>query len=537
VFVVRAFKHALFGTPQAVTPAPNSFKQSEKPKATASESSLPSKSSSTRQLQPSDKQTQKENVNRYLDRANASFNDFGEDISSTKLAGILMTPGTVTGRRKQVKFGEHVVNNEGKTSKYSKSGLPDNCPGKFPSPFTPKIATPANKLQNVQPIAKDTIADSKSESKSESKFKEILVSPKQADVKQQSVSRTRDDSDITSDLNLPLSSSGRYWKEQYDIYSARSEAEMKRLITKNKIAKDYARMKDEEAAVWKSRHDIARMKHEKLVTSLEQQIKDFRERLRITSAENAKVKTELALMKKAYEDIAAKSNLIENRQESKVKSQPASEDEQINQIQLSLALKGIKNTSTREIRLDGETPRSRQLTRRMGRSELRATQPNPSRRTQMAQKSTSSFDSIISDEQDPLHTLKPLSQPTNPSVTPLGERNLNIVSTPPSRKLKGLSATTKPPTDPINEPNKFDPLGKISHATIMKLAETVPLEGLDMQASQPTTPQVSKSGSVKARIPRSSGGSKMADKRRQDAKARIAARRTGKNAASSRVWV
>lgn len=533
---MKAFKHALFGTPRATTPAPASFKQSEKPKETASESIPQSKTSSNRRLQPSDKQTQKDSLSRNVDRPNVSSNELGEDVSLTKPAGILMTPGTISGRRKQVKFGEHIVNNEGKSSKYSKSGLPDNYPGKFPSPFTPKTTTPANKIQKVPSATTDIVT----EIKTEGKFKEILASSKEVDAKIQAASRSRDDSDITSDLNLPISSSGRYWKEQYELYSERSEAEMRRLITKHKIAKDYARMKDEEAAVWKSRHDIARNRHEELVSGLEQQIKDFRERLRITSAENAKVKTELALLRKAYEDVATKSNNGESQHASKVKPQIANEEEQKSQAQQLTfsALKDFNEMSPpRDIWLDGEAQRSRPLTRRTGRSELRASQTKSSRQNRMAQKSTSSFDSINSYKADHIGLFQQPSQHKNTFAAPLSEKSPNIVSTPPSRRVKGLATSTKPTTDPTNDPNRFDALGSISHATILQLADTVPLEGLDVQASQPTTPQLAKKSNVKARTPRSMGGSKMEERRMEGAKARIAARRKGKNTTSSRTWV
>ena len=55
--------------------------------------------------------------------------------------------------------------------------------------------------------------------------------------------RSKDDADVTLDLSLPRSASGRYWKDQYDSYSARSESEVKRFIIKQRVAKDYARIK------------------------------------------------------------------------------------------------------------------------------------------------------------------------------------------------------------------------------------------------------------------------------------------------------
>ena len=62
------------------------------------------------------------------------------DPVSSPTKGILMTPGTAAARRKTVTFGDHVVDNEEKRP--VKSGLPDDCPGKFPSPW--------NKLDGVE---------------------------------------------------------------------------------------------------------------------------------------------------------------------------------------------------------------------------------------------------------------------------------------------------------------------------------------------------------------------------------------------------
>src|ERR1700744_4778886 len=106
VFAVRAFKQVLFGTPQPSTPAPVFASNAAKP---TDAKSRPQR----RQLRPSEAQSRREKQ--------------PEDVNAglARPQGILMTPGTAAARRKQVKFGRQVLDNESKRSKYSKSGLPD----------------------------------------------------------------------------------------------------------------------------------------------------------------------------------------------------------------------------------------------------------------------------------------------------------------------------------------------------------------------------------------------------------------------------
>ena len=301
VFAVRAFKHALFGTPEPVNPiaiasaAKPDAKPDTKAPATAAPDSL--KPSTQRRLfQPSERQAQKEKEQQ-LDALNNS---------PTKApSGILMTPGTANGRRKQVKFGEQVVDNEGKRSKYSKSGLPDNFPGKFPSPWTPKVSTPVD----PKPLRTGDVRNCCTvDKKVESKFTEILdsskISQKTSTAKPVAV-RPKDGVDITMDLNLPQSASGRYWQEQYQSYSAQSEAETKRLIAKHKLAKEYARRKDDETVRLQAQLELERKKRQQREKDLERQVKEMRERLRGALAENSKVTTEMLALR--LKEVATRS--------------------------------------------------------------------------------------------------------------------------------------------------------------------------------------------------------------------------------------
>lgn len=176
-----------------------------------------------------------------------------------------------------------MLDKESKRSKYSKSGLPDNCPGKFPSPWTPKM-TPAT-FEAPATVSQEAAAEDAKPFDIPATF-----TPK-------TPPRSKDDADVTLDLSLPRSASGRYWKDQYDSYSARSESEVKRLIIKQKVAKDYARIKDEEAMGLKAQLDLEQQKRQKREQSLERQVKDMRERLRAALAENAKMSAEVSSLR------------------------------------------------------------------------------------------------------------------------------------------------------------------------------------------------------------------------------------------------
>ncbi|KAL1642070.1 hypothetical protein SLS58_005658 [Diplodia intermedia] len=269
IFAARAIKHAIFGTPappETVRPA------RVEPKA-----DLPAFS---RPLPP----------------------DFGlknaVDPDKPRLpGGILSTPGTVKDR-KTVSFGAQVVDNEGKKS--DKAGLPSNCPGKFPSPWTPK----------VDGLAEEPEERPSSSSKLTAKLYEARASSKRTDSKAQPQAqpqaqpppgpkpRAKDDGDVTIDVMEPRSESGRYWKEQFLSYAFESDREARKIIRKQQIAKEYARQKDTEALELTEKLETERKRHAQREKELEAKNKDYKERLRQAMAENFQSSTEIAMLKR-----------------------------------------------------------------------------------------------------------------------------------------------------------------------------------------------------------------------------------------------
>ncbi|USP75776.1 hypothetical protein yc1106_03050 [Curvularia clavata] len=272
-FAVKAFKHAIFGTP-APGDADDASKKSER-KAK-------------------------------VDAANARAfvlpapRESGPPVSPSKQpGGILMTPGTASKGRKQVSFGSQVVDNEGKRGNITRSGIPNDCPGKFPSPWTP-----ATQLK----------LDPESEQRPRTRLTEALLDARTTtQPKSGQKPKARDDSDITIDLGAPRSESGTYWKEQYESYAEKSEKEMKKVIAKQQLAKKFAMKKDGEVTELVNKLEQERKRYKQRETELEQQNKDLQERLRKTMAENmsssmeiASLKTRLAVLEGSSSAVAPK---------------------------------------------------------------------------------------------------------------------------------------------------------------------------------------------------------------------------------------
>jgi hypothetical protein len=178
-----------------------------------------------------------------------------------------MTPGTAAARRKTVTFGAHVVDNaKDKVKEESKTGLPDDCPGKFPSPWVP----PAEKIENV-----DTPSERK---RGRSKLTEELHKARDESAKKKAAeaeSRQPEDQDY-DDAAEPDSESGRYWKNEYDVYRANTTREVKKLVAKQRAAKSYARDKDLQCTELSDQLRQERKKVEKLesrTAELEAQLK------------------------------------------------------------------------------------------------------------------------------------------------------------------------------------------------------------------------------------------------------------------------
>lgn len=224
MFAIRAFKSALFGTPGA----------EDEEETGASESKDTSKiqghqRSKSETANPIPIET-KEPVKAELD---ATIN-----LSGSPTKSILVTPGTITNRRKTVSFGDGVVDNEGKREGKAVK-TPTNPTGNLTAQWMSGSSDgkPRSKLTQTLMDARDNA--SKNGDPSDASDATPTARPQA-----QSAFTTED---VTLNLEDPRSESGKYWKTEFDNYRIRTNREIKKLIHYRCIAKSYARKKDSEA--------------------------------------------------------------------------------------------------------------------------------------------------------------------------------------------------------------------------------------------------------------------------------------------------
>ncbi|KAJ6007703.1 Spindle-body formation-associated protein [Penicillium herquei] len=229
VFAIRAFKSALFGTPgdDEKTPRPPQPSQPKQIAHQRSKSEVTNPISIPEKLDPS-KTDPDSTVN--------------PACSPTK--SILVTPGTISNRRKTVSFGEGVVDNEGKRDSHSIKAVktPPNPSGNLSTQWMTGSADgkPRSKLTQTLMDARDNATKNADSGKSSD-----ISSTTDA-----GSSQPKDDSDpddITLNMDEPRSESGKYWKTEFNNYRVRTNREIKKLIHYRTIAKSYARKKDSEA--------------------------------------------------------------------------------------------------------------------------------------------------------------------------------------------------------------------------------------------------------------------------------------------------
>lgn len=221
VFAMRAFKSALFGTPGA--------DEDEKPRTEPKQSAHQRSKSDIVKPIPIER---KEDAKTDPDPTN--------NLSGSPTKSILVTPGTISNRRKTVSFGEGVVDNEGKReSRVTKT--PPNPAGNVTAQWMSGSADgkPRSKLTQTLMDARDNATKNAESAKS--------TTDAASDDKRVTRTQPKNEDDITLNLDEPRSESGKYWKTEFDAYRVRTNREIKKLIQYRSIAKSFARKKDSEA--------------------------------------------------------------------------------------------------------------------------------------------------------------------------------------------------------------------------------------------------------------------------------------------------
>ncbi|KAI9826911.1 MAG: hypothetical protein M1832_005850 [Thelocarpon impressellum] len=330
VFALRAFKTALFGTPreEPVT----------EPSAPLPETPVPGRS--TRR---------------------ASHQEDGQLPS--KPPGILLTPGTVSTRRKTVSFGAAVVDNEGKPPMAPASGgVPKNCPGRYPSPWSPKTVTPSSSTTHTSLTrsfyeARETkdanlpgngedradsinpeshtrgYGDSRKASHFPTRRSSIGARPGDAVAeKVEKVEEVEEEGDVTLDLAEPRSASGKYWKAELYNYHEKMLEEVKKLVKYRHMAKSYAMKKDAEAVELKEqlrgeRRKNARLEKEAMELrqirdkiyergDLRAEMDDLRDRVRMAEERTSKVERKNAFLTSELAQAEERARTVERKRSS-----------------------------------------------------------------------------------------------------------------------------------------------------------------------------------------------------------------------------
>ncbi|KAF3908746.1 hypothetical protein AA313_de0209240 [Arthrobotrys entomopaga] len=202
---------------------------------------------------------------------------------------ILVTPGNTLSKKKTVSFGpdqfhEDTISYEARTGRV-RSGLPAQYPGKFPSPWTPKITNdfPKRRGKDSRTEEIEIFEDQNKplrpiqKSKSKGEKEAILASRTREDPKsvddqiqalRENTARINDmieeaseenthEGDVTVNLDEPRSRSGVYWKERYSSDLGQAEKKVEFYKARKDTSVEFASRKDEQAA-----HLATRLKEE-----------------------------------------------------------------------------------------------------------------------------------------------------------------------------------------------------------------------------------------------------------------------------------
>lgn len=249
VFAVKAFRHAIFGTPKA----DEDVQSRPPPRARKSTSEVhDAKEDKGENKRHSDEHARRSDHERHK----RTDRPVSIGSSPARRPGILLTPGT-GGKGKTVSFGSPSNKRDANEKAVKET---KDCPA-IPSKAKNSTTSTRNDLGHT--------------------FTEKLrqAGPQEETNKQRRTERsaTKQDSadDVTLDMNAPRSASGQYWKTELGSYSTKSQVEMRKLFKKEQVAKRYAKLRDMAAVRLEEELEFEKQK----VAKLEQQIEDLRAKL------------------------------------------------------------------------------------------------------------------------------------------------------------------------------------------------------------------------------------------------------------------
>ncbi|TQS38863.1 hypothetical protein Golomagni_00623 [Golovinomyces magnicellulatus] len=225
LFVARAFKTALFGTP-----APAGRLESESDFMNDSQK-------------------------------DASANSQTEIPPSKKPSSILMTPGTATTLRKKVSFGNVVVQKDqsikadpnARNSNKNQNPLESNT--QLTNQKNGKTSLTYQLEKAREPKSRSELTEKTLVTKNLTDIKEGVYHESHSE-NEKNVHDARkykidayEEGDATMDLNKPQSQSGKYWKSEFENYHQEAKLEMRKLLSYKELAKSFAKIKDERSII------------------------------------------------------------------------------------------------------------------------------------------------------------------------------------------------------------------------------------------------------------------------------------------------
>ncbi|OKL64406.1 hypothetical protein UA08_00210 [Talaromyces atroroseus] len=241
VFAMRAFRSVIFGTPAGEdndnNERPATMKNSETPLIRKKDAVHPTIEMATIQQQ---QQEPKEK----------SSSDATNQLSVSPTKSILVTPGTISNRRKTVSFGDTAVHGDSERDRpqsRSSSFAPSSAgsvTSQWMSSQSDGKSRPRSRLTQSLIDAKELHTEEPPKTIEPARNESFSTKDISNDIANAVVTEDRDE---TVDLNDPRSQSGQYWKTEFENYRKRTNFEIRRLIEYRAVAKSYARKKDTEA--------------------------------------------------------------------------------------------------------------------------------------------------------------------------------------------------------------------------------------------------------------------------------------------------
>jgi hypothetical protein len=229
--------------------------------------------------------------------------------SPTKSILVREGGGTPGGKKKNVTFGELVVDNEEKRPLKNGSGLPDDIPGKFPSPGH-KLGEDVD-AGDVDEEEKERGRGEKGSGRGRTKLTEALEQARDESRKRKGKGEKKskkdveleedEESQVPAEFREPKSEVGKYWKREYDIYRTNTQREVKKLITKQKAAKSFALSKDIQCTELADQLRQEQRKVEELgskTAELSAQMREMEERLNGSQESERRQAEEITMLKR-----------------------------------------------------------------------------------------------------------------------------------------------------------------------------------------------------------------------------------------------